>query len=494
MVSIEEKKKKVKFYTLGCKVNQYETQAMREALHRVGFESVHENRDPGKRSESRIRGSTVQFQKDVEGVDFVVVNTCTVTAGADKDSRYLIRKARRDFPNAKIVITGCGVERNREAYERLEEKDLILEHESKPQIADYLTQADSCGGAQRKCLDVNQVVTAKAVRPYMDLSISDSEGRTRAFVKIQDGCNHACTFCSVVLARGRSRSRPFREIIEEAKRLRDKGYREIVLTGIQLGAYGKDNSQKENRLGLIEVLQECSRIEGIERLRLSAIEPTDIGDELIQVIQSEPKICPHLHIPLQSGADFVLKRMNRRYQVAYYLERVAKLREAIRDFKLSLDIMAGFPGEEEKHFQETIQVLKAVSPMKCHVFPYSRRQGTAAARMEDLPQSVIRQRVHELIKLEAELGEVEKRPFLARTMTVLVEEEKVRLPKPFLRLKDMPIQKRGNYSETLVWQQGFTSNYMRVVFRGKESWQGRMIPVRLTALADNLFLGEALDS
>ena len=423
---------RVKFITLGCKVNQYETQGMREIMERAG---VREENTPGT---------------SARPCDFVVINTCTVTREADKENHYWIRRARRENPQARIVVTGCYVEKNRASLESLPEVDLILSNAEKHHLAERLMTG--CGSPA--------VQTAR--HQYAPLSISRSAGRARAFVKIQDGCNHGCSFCKVVLVRGRSRSRELTDIIDEVKRLRDSGYHEIVLAGIQLGAYGLD-LEKEN--GLVDVLEACARIDGIERLRLSSIEPMDVRDPLIRTLRGLSKCCHHLHIPLQCGDDEILRRMNRRYTRSYYLDLIAHLREELTDFSLTLDVMAGFPGEEERHFQNTVDLLETVRPLKCHVFPYSRREGTRAAHFVDCPDKVIRERVRCLIAQGDRLGAEERKRYEGRVFPVLVEKKT-----------------RG-----LV--QGMTANYLKVCFQAEENAVGNIFPVELLTLQGDLFLG-----
>lgn len=430
----------VRFITLGCKVNQYETQAMRESLLRAG----------------------VQDSLDSENlsthVRFVVINTCTVTKAADRENFYWIRRAKREYPGAKIVVTGCFVERNRSELEKLPEVDLVLSNHEKPDIAKRLISG--CGAPETQ----DEITLRSRRHQYSPLTISRSQGNGRAFVKIQEGCNHACTFCKVVMVRGRSRSRGLSEITEEVKRLEGAGYREIVLAGIQLGAWGKDFSQKQN---LVDVLEACERIEGIERIRLSSIEPTDVQPALIEALCLIPKCCPHLHIPLQSGDDTVLERMNRRYRRSFYLDLIERLKSEIPGFSLTLDVMAGFPGEEEVHFQNTVELLESVKPLKCHVFPYSRREGTLAARFKDMNPAIIRDRVNRLIHLGSRLGQEVRLPYIEAELPVLVEQE----------------TGQGSLVE------GLTPNYLKVCFQGTKELIGQIVRVKLLALEGDIFLG-----
>ena len=412
--------RKVRFVTLGCKVNQYETQAMRESLLTKGF------------------------VEEIEGPSHViVVNTCTVTEEADRENRYWVRRLRRENPQAKIVVTGCWVERNRGEIESLAEVDLVLSNREKPDLAERLFQGCATPEAQKA--------------GYAPLRISTFQGHARAFVKIQDGCNHACSFCKVVLVRGRSRSRRLDEIVEETKRLQGSGYREIVLTGIQLGAYGLD---LEPRLGLVSVLEALSLVPGIERIRLSSIEPTDVKRDLIEAMKELPKVCPQLHIPLQSGASEILKQMNRRYDRNFYLDLIGTLRCEIPDFCLSMDVMAGFPGEEETHFKHTLSALRETRPIRVHAFPYSRRVGTRAARYENIPPERVRDRMKRLINFSKEIAWEEKQKFLGRTFPVLVEKK---------------ISSGGLL-------EGHTAHYLKVSFQGPEADLGKSVPVKLTEM------------
>ncbi|MBI3312953.1 MAG: tRNA (N(6)-L-threonylcarbamoyladenosine(37)-C(2))-methylthiotransferase MtaB [Candidatus Omnitrophica bacterium] len=436
---------RVKFITLGCKVNQYETQGMREVLQKAG---ICDN-TPGN-----------------EACDYVIINTCTVTNEADKTNRYWIRRARRENPQAKIIVTGCYVEKNRSEIEAIPEVDLVLSNQAKADIAHYVTV--SCANPLRVYDPKGAETSAGFDLPrhqYAPLAISHTDGRGRAFVKVQDGCNHACSFCKVVLVRGRSRSRSLTDIVEEVKRLADSGYREIVFAGIQLGAYGLDLGDKTF---LPDVLESCAQVPGIERLRLSSIEPTDVNEKLIEALRDIPECCPHLHIPLQSGDDEILRIMNRRYSRAFYRDLVARLRANLPDFSLTLDVMAGFPGEEEIHFQNTIELLQEVKPLKCHVFPYSRREGTRAARFKDSAPEVIQGRVKRLIELGDRWGRQIRKGYEGRLMPVLVEKK----------------MEQGG------WVQGLTSNYLKVCFQGDEQDIEKIFPVELLTLQGDMFFAK----
>ena len=438
MASHSAPQKNVRFYTIGCKVNQYETQAMREALEQKGF------RD--------IEGQRSAF------CDLVVVNTCTVTQDADRTNRYWIRRLRREHPKARLAVTGCYVQKNRPELEAMPEVDLILSNDEKPFLAEKL--AGSPEGSE-----------ADKIASFMPLSITRSEGKTRAYVKIQDGCNHACSFCKVSIVRGNSRSRVMTKILDEVKRLRDSGYREIILTGIQLGAYGLDLKSRSGpgakRHSLRDVIEACAGVRGIERIRLSSIELTDLSEPVREAFQSIPKLCPHVHLPLQSGDNEVLARMNRRYTCETYRDTVLELKEKVPDFEFSVDVMAGFPGETEEQFENTLKLLRVLRPLKTHVFPYSRREGTRAAEWKILPAREVRERVCRLMELNDHIfGEIRSR-YLGRSLEILAEHR----------------NGRTGISE------GFTPNFLKVFFEYPRDVQGCIIPFKLTGLFQDGFRG-----
>jgi len=382
--------RRVKFVTLGCRLNQYETQAIREQFQRAGY------------SETSV----------AEEADVLVINTCTVTGEADRQGRYWIRRFHRTNPRAKIVVAGCYVERDRKTIEAMPGVSLTLLNREKPELLNLL----------ESCTDYS-MPRAEAVssRVFPNLSISQFEGRRRAILKIQDGCNHACSFCKVVLVRGPSRSRSMDDVLLEAERLVESGHPEIVLTGIQLGAYGFDLERRQMLPELIERLRE---VKGLMRIRLSSIEPTDVTDELIDSIASVDRVCPHLHIPLQSGDDGVLRGMNRRYGCQFYRNLIQKLYDRMPDFVLTTDVMVGFPGEMSRHFKNTVQLLDDIKPYKLHVFPYSAREGTKANRLANEVSTVEKmERRSLLLELEAEWRKWNEERFLGRKMEVLLEDE-----------------------------------------------------------------------
>ena len=426
--------RKVTFSTLGCRLNQYETQAIREQFKRSGYVET----------------------PDSKQADVFVLNTCTVTGESDKESRYLIRKFHRSNPTGKIVVTGCYVERDREAIEAMEGVTLTVLNREKSEL---LEMFESCTSLSFRQFE------PPSKRRLAPLSISRFEGRTRACIKIQDGCNHACSFCKVVLARGPSRSRPFHEIVDEAKRLSDQGYLEVVLTGIQLGAYGYD---LEKRQMLPELLGALSQIPGLKRIRLSSIEPTDVTEELVDAMVQFQHVCHHLHIPLQSGDDEVLKRMNRRYRRNVYRRLIQHLNERLDDFILTADVMVGFPGETNEAFRHTVELLEDARPYKLHIFPYSVREGTKAARFQDsVPRELIVKRRALLQDLERKWADEHRRRFVGKTLDVLVEENET----------------------SGEWLSGRTGNYIKVHFWSRSPKIEPICRVRVEGIKERKLVG-----
>lgn len=390
MKELNSKEKKFKLLTLGCRVNQYETQAMRENLLRSGFGEAGEGEKP-----------TV-----------FVVNTCTVTAAADRESRYLIRRCRRENPDAKVIVTGCYTERDHKILAKLPGVSCVVFNRHKPELAGYVDGQSNSAGRSGASVD-------RSKADFSPLDISGFEGRTRALLKVQDGCNHACSFCKVVLVRGKSRSRAWGEVLKEAERLRDKGFSEIVLTGIQLGAYGLDFGKKRT---LAELLEELALIRGLKRIRLSSIEPTDVTEKVIEIMAGSRVVCPSLHIPMQSGSDAVLKAMKRRYSSREYIELIRRLKARLKSFILTTDVMVGFPGEADEDFEATVKTLQEIKPYKLHLFPYSPREGTKAFQWMPVSKNIVGHRMKTLEVFEKKWREEIHKSFLGEKMEILIEE------------------------------------------------------------------------
>ena len=392
---------KVKFFTLGCKVNQYETQGLRERLLRAGYRENNSQR-----------------------ADVYIINTCTVTEQADRESCRLVRKALRENPRSKIIVTGCLVEKNAREVLQLSDRVQIIPQHQKHQIINFLNFT------KYEIRNTND-------ESFIPLSISDFQGHQRAFVKIQDGCNNFCSFCKVPLVRGRSRSRSLKEIISEVERLKGRGFKEIVLTGICLGDYRYRN------LNLVNVLASLEKIKGEFRIRLSSIEPQLVSNELVAKIADSARICPHLHIPLQSGDNQILKMMNRRYTVRDYLSLIAKIKKKIKDVAITTDVLVGFPQEAERHFRNTVRSLKEVSPLRTHIFSFSPREGTAAFKLNGrIAPQVIKQRMNLLKQVTTDCSYKFRRRFLGKNLTVLIESQ------------------AGKESGTFC---GYSENYIRVI-------------------------------
>jgi threonylcarbamoyladenosine tRNA methylthiotransferase MtaB len=411
-----------KFYikTLGCKVNQYESQVIRESFLRSRY------------IESR----------DIEEADIVVVNTCTVTSASDSKSLKSIRSGLKN-KNRCVVATGCMVEAEDFDIGKLNGVDFIIKNKDKYRIP--------------------QIVANDMIDHGLSYSITSFAGHSRAFVKIQDGCDNRCSYCKVSVVRGKSRSRPLESIIDECSALIEKGYREIVLTGICLGAYGKDISKTAN---LGKLIKNICGIKGDWRVRLSSIEPKDVTGDLISQIASEEKICKHLHIPFQSGDDEILKKMNRPYTADSYARIAVMLREAIPDIALSTDIMVGFPGEEEANFKNTLDFIKEIRPMRLHVFGFSKRTGTPAYSYRGNVNNIIKKR-RERVLLDAvkSFSAEFESMFTGKTAKVLVEDKRDR--NGFL--------------------QGYTDKYIKVFIDGPDSAKSKLLTCQLTLTKQKVY-------
>lgn len=342
---------KALFHTLGCKVNQYETQAMRKLMEEAGYET----------------GEFSAGFTDVDGDQVVlVVNSCTVTGESDRKLRQLLRRCRRDNPQAVIVLTGCMPQAFPEAAEQFLEADIVLGNAARHSLPEQVGRFLSLGQRVVEIPAHGQAFEALAIREF--------QGRTRAFVKIEDGCNRFCSYCIIPYARGRVRSRPLPELRAELTALAGHGYREAVLVGINLTAYGQDLG-----LTLADAVETASAISGLQRIRLGSLEPDFLTPAVIRRLAAQPKLCPQFHLSLQSGCDETLRRMNRRYTAADYAEVCRQLREAFPGCALTTDVMVGFPGEDENEFAASCSFVKEIEFSRVHIFAYSRRPGTPAA-------------------------------------------------------------------------------------------------------------------
>ena len=387
---------KVALHNLGCKVNAYEIEAMQQLLEEAGYEIV-------------------PFEP---GADIYVINTCTVTNIADRKSRQMLHKAKKMNPEAIVVATGCYVQTGGEKLEKDEAIDLVLGNNQKINIVEALAEyAENKPGHGSHVIKINQT------KEYEELSIDRTAEHVRAYIKVQDGCNQFCTYCIIPYARGRVRSRNIESVLKEVRALAEKGYKEVVLTGIHLSSYGVDfpEEKKETLLSLIRAVHE---IEGIRRIRLGSLEPGIVTREFAEGIAALPKVCPHFHLSLQSGCDETLERMNRRYRSGEYRERCELLREVYENPALTTDVIVGFPQESEEEFQKSYDFVDGIHFYETHIFKYSRRQGTKAAAMDgQLTEAEKARRSEKMIEMHHRHAKDYERSMLGKELEVLIEEE-----------------------------------------------------------------------
>lgn len=405
--------KSIRFFTLGCKANQYDTQSIREKFLSKHFQEAHKNSLP----------------------DYFLVNTCTVTASADQKSLSVIRKCLRVNPQAKVIVTGCLVE-----------KDGL-----------------SLAGIKGKVLTIK--------KSFFPEGISSFDQHTRAFLKIQDGCSNFCTYCKVALVRGKERSKILKQVVAEAKKLAACGHREIVLTGICLGSYGKDLVPKKD---LTDVIRELEKIKGLFRIRLSSIEAGDVSSKLVQCLKVSNKFCRHLHIPIQSGDDRILKSMNRKYTRSKYLNLINRLKRNVARISITTDCLVGFPGETEENFKNTLDLISKIMPLKVHVFPYSSRRQTKAAGFKNpVDPKIIKDRC---IRLQAHVRKIRikfMRKFINKKLSVLIEGQ----------TKDYP-----------DFFEGLTDNYLKVALPFKPDLNNQIVNARIKCVLGDKLIGEYIDN
>jgi threonylcarbamoyladenosine tRNA methylthiotransferase MtaB len=420
----------VAFHTLGCKVNHYETEAIWQLFKEAGYD----------------RGD---FEKNS---DVYVINTCTVTNTGDKKSRQVIRRAVRKNPDAVICVTGCYAQTSPAEIMAIPGVDIVVGTQDRTKLLGLIDEFRT----ERQ--PINAVRNIMKNRIYEELDVPAFTDRTRASLKIQEGCNNFCTFCIIPWARGLMRSRDPQEVIRQAQQLVDAGYLEIVLTGIHTGGYGED-LKDYNLARLLRDLE--TQVKGLKRLRISSIEASQLTDEVIDVLSNSSTIVRHLHIPIQSGSDTVLKRMRRKYTMEFFANRLDRLREALPQLAITSDVIVGFPGETEEEFMETYNFIRDHRFSELHVFPYSKRTGTPAARMEDqVLEEVKNERVHRLIGLNDQLAKQYASAFEDEVLEV-IPEEKYKLDPD-----------SGLY-------EGYSDNYLKVVFPADESMVGKIVCVKI---------------
>lgn len=437
-------KKKVALHNLGCKVNAYETEAMQQLLEAAGYEIV----------------------PFAPGADIYVINTCTVTNIADRKSRQMLHKAKKMNPEAVVVAAGCYVQAGKEKAEAEADPsiDLIIGNNKKQDLISVLEQYLETKERREEMIDISHT------KEYEELQIDRTEEHTRAYIKVQDGCNQFCTYCVIPYARGRVRSRKTADVVREVERLAISGCQEVVLTGIHLSSYGVD--RKEDGETLLSLIQAVHQVEGIKRIRLGSLEPGIVTEEFAKELSQLKKVCPHFHLSLQSGCTDTLKRMNRRYTAQEYAEKCEILRKYFSCPALTTDVITGFPGETEKEFSQSRDFVEKIGFYETHIFPYSRREGTKAAGMpEQLPEGVKKERSRVLIEIGMKHQREFMEKFLGQKREVLFEE-------------------RQDIQGTAYWV-GHTMEYLKVAVVSDEDLGNRILEVKLEEiLPEGIMIGK----
>ena len=435
-------KGKVALHNLGCKVNAYETEAMQQMLEAAGYEIV-------------------PFEP---GADIYVINTCSVTNIADRKSRQMLHKAKKMNPDAIVVAAGCYVQADTKKAEADASIDIIIGNNKKQELIPILESYWTGHQKTTECVDINHT------KEYENLEIDRTEEHTRAYLKVQDGCNQFCTYCIIPYARGRIRSKKTEDVVNEVKRLAASGCQEVVLTGIHLSSYGKE--RPENQENLLTLIQAVHQVDGIERIRLGSLEPGIITEEFAAAISSLPKVCPHFHLSLQSGCTTTLKRMNRRYTAEEYREKCEILRKYYPAPALTTDVITGFPGETEEEFEESRSFVDSIHFYETHIFPYSKREGTKAAGMPDqLTEQVKKERSRILIALGKEHQREYMEQFLGQEKEVLFEEQQT--------------------VEGQEYWTGHTMEYLKIAVISEENLENKRVMVQLREMiGQDLILAE----
>lgn len=432
-------KGKVALHNLGCKVNAYETEAMQQMLEAAGYEIV-------------------PFEP---GADIYVINTCSVTNIADRKSRQMLHKAKKMNPDAIVVAAGCYVQADTKKAEADASIDIIIGNNKKQELISILESYRTGHQKTTECVDINHT------KEYENLEIDRTEEHTRAYLKVQDGCNQFCTYCIIPYARGRIRSKKTEDVVNEVKRLAASGCQEVVLTGIHLSSYGKE--RPEDQENLLTLIQAVHQVDGIERIRLGSLEPGIITEEFAAAISSLPKVCPHFHLSLQSGCTTTLKRMNRRYTAEEYREKCEILRKYYPAPALTTDVITGFPGETEEEFEESRSFVDSIHFYETHIFPYSKREGTKAAGMPDqLTEQVKKERSRILIALGKEHQREYMEQFLGQEKEVLFEEQQT--------------------VEGQEYWTGHTMEYLKIAVISEENLENKRVMVQLREMIGQGFV------
>lgn len=441
--------KKVAFHTLGCKVNIYETEAMQELMQKAGY-------------------SIVDFD---DKADIYVVNTCSVTNMADRKSRQMLHKAKKDNPDAVIVAVGCYVQAAAKSIKQDEKIDIIIGNNMKNKIADIINDYYEYQDPNTVDISGDFVLDISKIKEYEEFRVLKHKEHTRAFIKIQDGCNQFCSYCIIPYTRGRVRSRSIEEIEKEVRDLVNAGYKEVILTGIHISSYGLDF---EDRIQLIELVEKVAAIEGVKRLRISSLEPRIITEEFVDRLAKLDNFCPHFHLSLQSGSDNTLKAMSRRYDASEFKEGVRLIRKYFDMPALTTDIIAGFPGETEDDFTESLEYIRDIGFFELHVFPYSKREGTKAASMkETLSNKDKTRRVNLLLSMQEPIRRKFLEEKIGKEVEVLIESEFEHENKRYVL--------------------GHSKEYIKVALPYIEKARNMIIPAKLISfIKDDIILGEEL--
>lgn len=427
---------KFQIYTLGCKVNTYESNVMRDALLNKGYFEV------GLK----------------EKADITIINTCTVTNTADSKSMKVIRQAIRRNENAIIVVCGCLVQNKKEEVSKIDGVDIVIGNINKSKIVDYIEKYIE---EKKQEVDVRNIMNTN-FEPMM----LNNFNKTRAFVKIQDGCNNFCSYCIIPYTRGNVRSKDKQSVLKEIQLLVDEGHKEVVLTGIHTGNYGAEFADYK----FADLLKDIVKIDKLERLRISSIEITEINDDVMEVIKENNILVDHMHIPLQSGSDAVLKRMNRKYDKEYFINKIKKLRKIRPNISITTDVIVGFPGETKEEFEETIETIKKIKFTKLHVFPYSKREGTKAAIMDgQVDENIKKKRVKILLQLSKELEYNYMEKFIGKKVIFIPEIAK---------------------EEYII---GHTGNFLNVKYRGNKNDLNKDIEVKINNIEYPYCIGSTID-
>lgn len=426
-------KKRVAFYTLGCKVNQYESESIKNQLIKKGYEEV-------------------SFEKEA---DIYIVNSCTVTSIADKKTRNVLRRAKKINPKGLVIVTGCYAQTNAKELLEFEEIDFVIGNSKKSSLVSFIEDIDN----KKEKVESEDVFLNKKYEEYEFATLREM---SRAYIKIQDGCNNFCSYCKIPFGRGRSRSRSLESVCQEIEVLTKEGFKEFIIIGINLGAYGEDFEEK---ITLETLLEKVTEIQGVERVRIGSMYPDKISDEFIELFKNNKKLMPHLHISLQSCDDTILKAMRRNYGSKLIEERLLKLRENVEKMEYTADIIVGFPGETDEMFNNSYNLIEKIGFSDLHVFQYSDRENTLASKLENkIEPQIKKERAEKLETLRKKMAKTRRELYINKELEVLVEESK----------------DRASY--------GYSENYLRVKIEDRELEVNRLTKVEVSKLDKELLV------